>query len=447
MGNRDHLVPSLTVDRNGHTKTVYVAPQGGSSRSSSLSSVVPTLTRFAEHGSDEDDYEEDESGFGAEWEGVSDPDSWEANHFDADDAQDWTHAGFDADDAYGWREAGFDFNDAREWVGAGFDASESKEWGDAGFDADDAQTWNNAGFAPASASEWREHFDGASTAFDWSNEGFDPREATEWHEAGFEDAATAGEWKSGARGRRGIEISDLVVLHENNLLAEDAPQWLAVFDAVQGTPEGKGESLQGLVHTLEGVNPSAGDAYLNIYPYSQKWRTLASAGIEWDKVKSVQKACTLIDEFQQDEYGDDYEEDEDWTLEEATKWIGQAEGFNPKKATAINALITKGHRASEFDVFLANSSRIEYDDNSDAIIKAQQWAVTVAGPDSTMQEKTESFEQFYTALRSIEDMDGIVEKHGAAKVEKAMKQGMLTGPTLRNYLDYIPVAGISEGAL
>ena len=446
MGNRDHLVPSLTVDRNGHTKTVYVTPQGGGSRSSSLSSAAPMLSRFEEYDSDEDAGYEDATGFGDEWEGVADPDSWEANSFGADDAQDWTHAGFDADDAYGWREVGFSYNDAREWVSSGFDPSDAKEWEDSGFDADDARTWSNAGFVAGSASEWREHFDGAETAFNWSNEGFDPGEATEWNDAGFDDAATAGEWKSGVRGRS-VDISDLVILHENNLMAEDAPQWLAVFEAVQRTTEGKNESLQGLVHTLEGVNPSAGDAYLNIYPYSDKWRTLASAGIEWDKVKSVHAAYALIDEFQQDEYGDDYEEDEDSTLEEAARWIGQAEGFSRSKAKAINALISKGHRSSEFDVFLAHSGKIDYGDSTDSIIKAQQWAVSGVGPDSTMQEKIESFEQFYTALQSIEDMDEIVEKHGAAKVESAMKQGMLTGPTLRNYLDYIPVAGISEGAL
>jgi hypothetical protein len=445
MGSRDHLIPSLTVDRNGHAKTVYVSPGGNDTRSSSLSSAIPTLSRFEEA---EDDGDADNSGFGPEWEGVSDPESWECNDFSADDAQDWAHEGFDSDDAYGWRAAGFDHAEAKEWSSS-FSVDDAREWNEGGFTPDVAGEWSNAGFLSDDAAEWRnEAFDDASTARSWSSEGFDPREAMQWHEGGFTDPIDASNWKDATRSRRDIEISDLAVLSEKETLPEDAPMWLAVLQDVQRLEAGKNATLEDVVDVLNGVNPSASDAYGD-FRYPDQWRILARAHVEFDKVQAVQTAYQHIDDFQAEEYGDDYEEDVEGTLETAAAWIGSAEGFTWNKSQAIFALIRDGHSPSRFEVFLANSSEtLGYDkENPDAIVKAQEWAVSSTGKDAPMFEKTTTFERFYTAIREIDDMDEIIEKHGAAKVRDAMSQGMLTGPTLRNYLDYIPVAGISEGAL
>jgi hypothetical protein len=448
MGSRDHLIPSVTVDRNGHTKTVYVSPSGGGSRSSSLHSAVPTLARFEECESEEET--DEDNGFGPDWEGVNDPESWQANEFDADDAQDWAYAGFDADDAYSWRGAGFGFSDAQEWSSAIQDTDEAKEWESAGFNADEARMWNQHGFTVDSAKEWqKEDFDYPNDAAEWSNQGFDPSDANEWKSAGFEDSSTASEWKSGIRGNRGVDLSDLLILHKRNMDADDSPSWLSLLETVKRLEGGENAGLESLLDVMDGVNPSAGHEYVKNYPYSQ-WSILASGGIEFDKVYAVQRAYSKIDENQQNEYEDDYEEDEVGTLEEAVSWIGPAEGFSHRKANAILALISENKcRPADVKLFLTNRSRLDYDDNNytDYIIKADRWAREVAPKGSNMTTKTELFEKFYVALKGISGMDEIVEKHGPEKVEAAIHQGMLSEPQLRNFLDNVQVAGISEGAL
>lgn len=446
MGSRDHLVPSVTVDRNGHSKTVYVSPSGNGSRSSSLSSAIPTLSRFEE--CESEDVSDDDNGFGPDWEGVSDPESWQANEFSADDSQDWFYAGFDADTAYGWRGAGFGFSEAQEWSSAGFDESNAKEWGDAGYDADEAKLWDDKGFTVDSAVEWqKEGFDDPSTAGEWSNEGFDPSEASQWLGAGFTEASVASEWKSGIRGNNGVDLTDLLTLYKSDKDAEDSNSWLSLLDMVKSLDGGADASLDSLLDVMDGVNPSAGHEYVSSYPYSQ-WSLLASNGIEYDKVRSVQRAYDGLDENQQDDDGDDYEEDEMGTLEEAVSWISPVQGLNRKKEDMICALIGENkHRPADVQLFLASSSRINYDDNTGNILKADRWAREAAPAKSTMTAKTELFEKFYVALQGIKGMDEIVEKHGAEKVEAAIHQGMLSEPQLRNFLENVQVAGISEGAL
>lgn len=444
MGNRDHLVPSMTVDRNGHAKTVYVAPSDRGSRSSSLNSAIPTLARFESY--DGDDEEGTDDGYGPDWEGVSDPGYWEANEFNADDAQDWHYAGFDADTAYSWKKAGFDSSDAQEWRGSFSEPDDAKEWQDAGFNSDEAKEWNSNGHTSESAVEWqRNDFDHASEASEWSNNGFDPGEAREWIDAGFSSADTAQEWKEAARSGS-VDKSDLLTLQKADKDAEDARSWLSLLDTVRKI-EGGVSDLEGLLLVMDGVNPSAGHEYVDRFPFSQ-WSILASGEIEFDKVSAVQKAYSRIDENQQDEYGDDYEEDEVGNLEEAVAWIGPAQGFTSKKERAILALIaTNNCRPSDVNLFLSNSSRLDYDTNTEHILKANKWAQDSALESSTLYEKAEAFEEFYVALKSIESMDELVEEHGAEKVEAAMRQGMLNEVQLRNFLENIQVAEISAGAL
>lgn len=446
MGSRDHLIPSVTVDRNGHAKTVYVSPSGSGSRSSSLHSAIPILARFEECESEEET--DEDNGYGPDWEGITDPESWEANEFSADDSQDWSYAGFDADTAYAWKAAGFDFSDAREWSDAGFDESDAKEWQDAGYGADESRLWLEHNFTSEAAVEWqKEDFDYPRDAAEWSNEGFDPSEALEWKEAGFTEASVANEWKEGIRGSKSADKSDLLILHKRNKEAEDASHWLSLLDTVLRLDGGAGTDLEGLLDVMDGVNPSAGHEYANRYPYS-RWNILASGGIEYDKVDAVQRAYSQIDENQQDEYGEDYEEDEVGTLEEAVSWIGPAEGFTHRKARAIIALISQNNcRPSDVQLFLSNGSRLNYDNDTDYILKADKWARDVSPAGSSMKAKSEMFEKFYVALSSINGMDEIVAKHGAEKVENAIHQGMLNEPQLRNFLDNISVSEISAGAL
>lgn len=446
MGSRDHLIPSMTVDRNGHSKTVYVSPSGSGSRSSSLHSVAPVLSRFEEvEGEEEAD---DSSGFGPEWEGVENPDSWEANEFSADDAQDWFYAGFDADTAYVWNDTGFSFSDAQEWSNLGFDQDEAKEWETAGYGADEARLWDDQGFTSESAVEWqKEDFDYPSAAVEWSGEGFDPSDAAAWRDAGFSEAGIASEWKSGSSDCRGVELSDLLILHKRGKEAEDAKSWLSLSDIVKTLDGGSGTDLEGLLDVMEGANPSAGHEYVSAYPYSQ-WSILASSGIEFDKVRSVQRAYDRIDENEQDEYGDDYEEDEIATLEEAVSWIGPVQGIARNKEDAICTLIGENkYSPADVQLFLSSNARITYGSSTDSILKAETWAREAAPEGSTRATKVKVFDRFYLALKNIDGMDEFVEKHGAAKVESAIHQGMLSEPQLRSFLEDLSVAGISAGAL
>ena len=438
MGNRDHLVPSMTVDRNGHPKTVYVSPSGVGSRASSLSSTAPTLSWVS-------DDEDEGNGFGLDWEGINDPESWEANEFCADDAQDWSYAGFTADDAYEWRQAGFGFSEAKDWVGTGISNNDVKSWIDAGFDANEAQEWSN--FDPDVAAEWRNEGFAATVAGEWSNEGFDSSEATEWHDAGFLSCHEASEWKQAFRGSRRADKDDLVFLFEHGAEADDAPNWLSLLDTVQGLEGGKDETLEGLLNVMEGVNPSAGHEYAHQFPYSH-WSILANAGIEFDKVRSVRLAYSKFDENAQDNDGDDYAEDLTGNLVAAVDWIGPAEGLNRQKASVIFTLIGEGtYRPADLGVFLSSQSLINYTHGTEDVLKAQAWAVSAVGEKGPMAEKTKLFETFYAALKDIDGVDKMIDSHGPEKVAEAIQQGMRSEPQLRNYLENISVAGISEGAL
>jgi hypothetical protein len=408
------------------------------------------LARFEEYESEEgaDEEADEDNGFGPDWEGVKDPESWQANEFSADDAQDWFYADFDADDAYGWRAAGFGYSEAQDWLGASFNESDAKEWDTAGFSADEAKLWDDRGFTADEAGEWqKEDIDSSSTAEEWNSENFDPSEASTWINAGFAEASVASEWRNGIRGNKGADLSDLLLLYKRDMDAEDSNSWLSLLDMVKSLDGGADASLDSLLDVMDGVNPSAGHEYVNNYPYSQ-WSILASNGIEFDKVRSVQRAYDGLDENLQNDYEDDYEEDEIGTLEEAVSWIGPVQAISRNKEDAICALIGENkHRPADVQLFLANSSRISYDENTGNILKADKWAREAAPAGSTLAAKTGLFEKFYVALKGISGMDEIVEKHGAEKVEAAIHQGMLSEPQLRNFLENVQVAGISEGAL
>lgn len=439
MGNRDHLVPRITVDRNGYPKTVYVAPPTAN-RFSSLSSAAPSLASFVNE--DDDDLETEDS----PWEDISDAESWEANDFSPNDAEDWSYAGFSSDDAHEWRAAGFGFYDAKEWSENGLTSADAKDWMDAGFDSDEARIWSSAGFVPDEASGWKTEFDDATKAYEWSNEGFGPIEAVEWIDGGFKEASDAIAWKDSVRGRRGIEVSDLAVLFEHNLEPEDSVSWLSLLETVKHLDGGKDETLQSLVRVMDGVNPSAGDEYANNYPY-ERWQQLATAGIEFDKVAPLRRMTAVVASSDFESWGDDddFEEDEEAYFESALEWISMAQHINESKLRAIESLIRAGKKPMQASLLLSHKGN-EYSNDAEHILSAQKWAQEVSSGKS-FKEKSELFALFCEALTSIDGFDQIVAKHGVHKVEEAMYHGLRTEPQLLNYLEQIPVAGISEGAL
>lgn len=378
MGSRDHLIPSLTVDKNGHTKTVYVSP-GSGNQSSMLSFAAPSISSGYS-----DDYDEDEEEYGPEWRNVDNP----------------------------------------------------EDWAKAGFDADDAEQWSKAGFDPETSSRWSEN-------------NFDPREAEDWHSNRFHDPDIAFEWRGAISRIKNPDMDDVLTLCEEKTDSYDAQGWIELLRIVrsEGRPN---ETMSDLIQTMNGLSPEAGDAYHSCgFPYSQ-WGALASAGVKVAGASVAKYLQQAVDEYYQESEGDEYVEESDTFLDEALMWMDEAKALTKGKYRAMAALINDGTNPKKVANFRRNSSEIDYQCDEKAvenILKADKWAEELSSKGAGYTEKAEAFKKFHTALSTIPEIDEFVRKHGADKVEAAMQQGMLTEPQLRNYLELIPVAAISEGAL
>lgn len=449
MGNRSHLRPSATIDKNGRATTVYVTPDDHSPSFSMLSSIAPSLPSY-----DDDDADDDWSG-----EDITDAESWQANEFSLDDAYNWEGEGFDADTAYNWRANGFDSSDASEWHQQEFSADEAsgwkehcsadtaRQWVNDGFDADEAQPWIAAGFDSDDAKGWSgEGFDQAETAKSWAGNGFDYNEAREWSEAGFREPDVAADWKGESSRVRNLNMDDLLAIYEAGQDSQDAPMWLSLLDTVHSHGE-VNETITTVMNTMYGSNPSAGDAYSNYFPYS-KWSILSGNGIDFDQVRHVDKLKNAVANRDEEEYGEDYEEDPDGDLETAAAWVSQTAEITNGKAQVIENLILAGESIQSCKPFLSSAAKEKYDSSEECLARvraAQEWArAAEAGTES------DTFDQLYTVLTKnidIKTFGEMVETHGVTPVRSALSHGLETEAQVRNYLEHSGVSSISEGAL
>lgn len=434
MPRRDHLVPSMTVDRNGHAKTVYVNPGGGSPSLAALAFASPSVS-----GDSEAD----------EWTNISDPESWALNDFTPDDAEDWQHAGFeDGDTAAEWRSSGLGFDDAAEWRKAEFDADDAAEWRKAGFDPEDAKKWWAADLDPSEAKAWvSAGVDEPSVAGEWAANGFDPEESKEWRAAKF-DADDAEAWKEGASRASNPSVAALKELMDLGAESEDAAAWLNLLDEVHRMDGGKDETLSGLWATMDGEFPSNGYAYQHHFPYRQ-WGTLSQAGIDSSLVSEVQEVQEAIDGRWQDEHyegfedGDpEYESDLDSALELACDWFRGGEIMS-YKVDAVRALVAMGATPSDCSAFLLDARFQRYSaTDADNIL----WACKMASALDSPQLRDEAFRPLFEAA-GTDGVRELAEKHGAKRFEAALHAGLRTPAQIRSYLEHTSVGGIAEGAL
>lgn len=450
MGDRSHLRQAMTVDKNGHAKTVYVSPGDSGPSFSMLSSLPPSLPS----------HDDDEDGDSSEWDesGLSDPQSWQDNEFSLSDAYDWDGEDFDAETAWDWRNSGFDSGEAAEWKKAEFSAGDAAEWkehadADAavqwindGFDVNDAQPWISAGYDSSDAKSWVDAgIDSADVASEWMNNNFDPAEAVEWMDAGFKEPFVAADWRGEASRVRNLNKEDLLTIMEAGHDAQDAPMWLSVLDTVHSHGE-PNETMSSVLDTLNGVNPSAGEEYANYYPYS-KWAMLSGYGIEYDQVAHVDKLRSAVANRDADEYGDDYEEDPDGELETAAMWVSQTQEISNGKAKVMENLILAGESIASCKPFLSSKARAQYDASDSCLARvrtARDWAKGLEG-----NEATTAFDALYAMLpeEGLDSFVEVVNRHGIQKVQSAVSHGLTTDAQIINYLEHSGNASISEGAL
>jgi hypothetical protein len=415
-----------------------------------LSSLAPTLPSYDDEDDGTDEWEES---------GLSDAQSWQDNEFSLDEAYDWDGEGFDADAAYDWRSNGFDSSDAGEWKKADFSADNASEWkehcdADAasqwikdGFDANDAQPWISAGFDSDRAKSWVDAgVDSAEVASDWMNNNFDPNEAVEWSDAGFKEPFIAADWRGEVARVRNLNKEDLLAIMEAGHDSQDAPMWLSVLDTVHANGEAN-ETMSSVMDTLSGVNPSAGEEYANYYPYS-KWAMLSNHGIDFDQVKYVDKLKSAVANRDEEDYGDDYEEDEDGELETAAMWVSQTQGISNGKAQVMENLILAGESIASCKPFLSSKKNAKYDASDECLARVRSARDWVRGVDEGTE--VQNFDALFAVLTEDVDLPAfgrMVEKHGVRKIQSAIEQGLTTEPQIVNFLEYSGVASISEGAL